>query len=189
MLGSGYLSTGQEDAEAGTLEEYVIVLSFELYDRSSWRVGLLQCSHLLKGARQVRGQSQVVGRGEEATTSPVGLSYPKAKRQLERRWTRRSTTLPQRRIYRSRRKGCRCKSTNSRAMDLAAPWYRRGGTSMESSILCSHGGRAMVIKGAEEGRRAEAKKLHNTDVDGLLIKMAESKGLRVDAGVLDQGTK
>ncbi|RRT37749.1 hypothetical protein B296_00032989 [Ensete ventricosum] len=29
-LGSGYLSTGQEDAEADTLEEYVIVLSFEL---------------------------------------------------------------------------------------------------------------------------------------------------------------
>ncbi|RWW88036.1 hypothetical protein BHE74_00003099, partial [Ensete ventricosum] len=29
-LGSGYLSTGQEDVEAGTLEEYVIVLSFEL---------------------------------------------------------------------------------------------------------------------------------------------------------------
>ncbi|RWV95378.1 hypothetical protein GW17_00041999 [Ensete ventricosum] len=29
------------------------------YDRSSWRVGLLQCSHSLKGARQVRGQSRV----------------------------------------------------------------------------------------------------------------------------------
>ncbi|RZS27619.1 hypothetical protein BHM03_00061128, partial [Ensete ventricosum] len=51
------------------------------YDRSSWRVGLLQCSHSLKGARQVRGQSRVVERGEEATTSPVGLSYPKAKHQ------------------------------------------------------------------------------------------------------------
>ncbi|RWV95111.1 hypothetical protein GW17_00042293 [Ensete ventricosum] len=102
------------------------------YDRSSWRVGLLQCSHSLKGARQVRGQSRnyyedivvskhVVERGEEATTSPVGLSYPKAKRRLERRWTRKSTTVPQRRIYRSRRKRCRCKSTDSRAMGLAAP--------------------------------------------------------------------
>ena len=29
-LGSEGLSTGQEDAEAGTLEEYVIVLPFEL---------------------------------------------------------------------------------------------------------------------------------------------------------------
>ncbi|RWV86875.1 hypothetical protein GW17_00051185 [Ensete ventricosum] len=49
------------------------------YDRSSWRVGLLQCSHSLKRARQVRGQSRVVERGEEATTSPVGLSSPKVK--------------------------------------------------------------------------------------------------------------
>ncbi|RRT34597.1 hypothetical protein B296_00036176 [Ensete ventricosum] len=29
---------------------------------------------------------------------------------------------------------------DSRAMGLAAPWYRRGGTSVESSIPCSHGG-------------------------------------------------
>ncbi|RWV90697.1 hypothetical protein GW17_00047079 [Ensete ventricosum] len=80
--------------------------------------------------------------------SPVGLSYPKVKHRLERRWTQRSTTVPQRRIYRSRTKGCRCKSTDSRAMGLAAPWYRRGGTSVESSIPCSHGGRALVVKGA-----------------------------------------
>ncbi|RRT34220.1 hypothetical protein B296_00046126 [Ensete ventricosum] len=144
---------------------------------------------------------QVVGRGEKVTTSPVWLSYPKAKRRLERRWTQRSTTVPQR-IYQSRRKGCRCKSTDSRAMDLAAPWYRRGGTFVESSIPCSHGGRAMVVKRGRGGgeckgklqvprqdRRVEAKKLHKTDVDGLLIKIAESDRLRIDAGVLDQGTK
>ncbi|RWW55055.1 hypothetical protein BHE74_00038333 [Ensete ventricosum] len=39
------------------------------------------------------------------------------------------------------------------------------------------------------GRRAEAKELHKTGVDGLLIKIAECEGLWVDAGVLDQGTK
>ncbi|RRT32689.1 hypothetical protein B296_00047359 [Ensete ventricosum] len=38
-------------------------------------------------------------------------------------------------------------------------------------------------------RRAEAKELHKTDVDRLLIKIVESEGLRVDAGVLDQGMK
>ncbi|RRT50941.1 hypothetical protein B296_00024481 [Ensete ventricosum] len=43
--------------------------------------------------------------------SPVRLSYPKAKRRLKR-WTWRSTKVPQRRIYRSRRKGCRCKPSN-----------------------------------------------------------------------------
>ncbi|RWV81900.1 hypothetical protein GW17_00056642 [Ensete ventricosum] len=59
-----------------------------------------------------------------------------------------------------------------------------GGTSMESSIPCSHGERALV-----EGGRAEAKELHKTSIDGLLIKIVESEGLQVDAGVLDQGTK
>ncbi|RWW47403.1 hypothetical protein BHE74_00046626 [Ensete ventricosum] len=37
---------------------------------------------------------QEVERGEEATTSPEGLSYPKSKHWLERRWTRRSVTVP-----------------------------------------------------------------------------------------------
>ncbi|RWW64653.1 hypothetical protein BHE74_00028091 [Ensete ventricosum] len=40
-----------------------------------------------------------------------------------------------------------------------------------------------------QDRRAEAKELHKIDVDGLLIKIAQSEGLRVDAGMLDQGTK
>ncbi|KAJ8512078.1 hypothetical protein OPV22_002512 [Ensete ventricosum] len=144
---------------------------------------------------------QVVGKGEEATTSPVGLSYPKAKRRLERRWTRRSTTVPQRRIYRSRRKGCRCKSTDSSAMGLAAPWYCSGGTFVESSIPCSHGGRALVAKGAKEVENAKANSKYQDRAEGQrprnfirpmskgFIKIAESEGLQVDAGVLDQGTK
>ncbi|RZR88106.1 hypothetical protein BHM03_00015627 [Ensete ventricosum] len=75
-----------------------------------------------------------------------------------------------------------------------------GGTSVESLIPCSHRGRALVVKGAEEVENAEAnskyqdraegaKELHKTGVDGLLIKIAKSEGLRVDAGVLDQGTE
>ncbi|RWW15545.1 hypothetical protein GW17_00020620 [Ensete ventricosum] len=42
---------------------------------------------------------------------------------------------------------------------------------------------------SRQGGRAEAKELHKTDVDGLLIKIAESKGLWVDADVFDQGTE
>ncbi|RWW80961.1 hypothetical protein BHE74_00010672 [Ensete ventricosum] len=49
-----------------------------------------------------------------------------------------------------------CEATDSRAMGLVAPWYRRGRTSVELSILCSHGGRALVVKGAEEVKNAEA---------------------------------
>ncbi|RRT46705.1 hypothetical protein B296_00031557 [Ensete ventricosum] len=129
---------------ASTSESHRRDLIIQRYDQSDWRVGLLQCSHSLKGARQIRGQGrencsenievlkQVVERDEEATMSPEGLSYPRAKRRLERRWTRMSTTVPQRRIYRLRRKGRRCKATDSRAMGSATPWYRKGGTSKDT---------------------------------------------------------
>ncbi|RWW45603.1 hypothetical protein BHE74_00048539 [Ensete ventricosum] len=90
---------------ASTSESHGGDLIIQRYDWNGRRVGLLQCSHSLKGAKQVRGQGRVVERGEETTTSPVGLSYPKAKRRLEERWTWRNTTVLQRRIYRSRRKG------------------------------------------------------------------------------------
>ncbi|RWW35583.1 hypothetical protein BHE74_00059475 [Ensete ventricosum] len=109
---------------------------------------------------------QVVERGEEATTSPVGLSYPKVKHRLERGWTRRSTTVPQRWIYRSLRKGCRCKVTNSRAMGLTAPWYRRGRTFVESSIPCSYGGRALVVKGTQEVENTEANSKYQDRTEG-----------------------
>ncbi|RRT56446.1 hypothetical protein B296_00035488 [Ensete ventricosum] len=106
---------------------------------------------------------QVVERGEEATTSPEGLSYPKEKRQLERRWTRRSATVLQRRIYQSRRKGRRCTITDSRVM----AWQRRrGGTSMESSIPCSHEGRALVVKGAEEAENTKANSKYQDKAEG-----------------------
>ncbi|RWW16448.1 hypothetical protein GW17_00019670 [Ensete ventricosum] len=109
---------------------------------------------------------QVVERGKEATMSPEGLSYPKAKRQTERRWTRRSVIVSQRRIYRSRRKGRRCKTTDNRAMSFIAPWYRRCETSVESSIPCSQGGRALVVKGAEEVENAEANSKYQDKAEG-----------------------
>ncbi|RRT76219.1 hypothetical protein B296_00004831 [Ensete ventricosum] len=141
---------------ASTSESYGGDLIIQRSDWSAWKVRPLQCSHSLKRARQVRGQGRVVERGEEAMMRLVGLSYPKAKRRLKRRWTRRSATVPQRRIYRSRRKGYRCKATDSRAMGLAASWYRRDETFVESLIPCSHGGRALIVKGAEEVENAEA---------------------------------
>ncbi|RWV91370.1 hypothetical protein GW17_00046346 [Ensete ventricosum] len=41
-------------------------------------------------------------------------------------------------------------------MGLATPLYRRGGTSVGSLIPCSHGGRALIMKEAEEAENAEA---------------------------------
>ncbi|RZS05347.1 hypothetical protein BHM03_00035845 [Ensete ventricosum] len=61
-------------------------------------------------------------KGQGSDDESNGAQLPKkAKHRLERRWTRSSTTVPQRRIYRSRRKGCKCKATDSRAMGLVAP--------------------------------------------------------------------
>ncbi|RRT48646.1 hypothetical protein B296_00037529 [Ensete ventricosum] len=48
-----------------------------------------------------------------------------------------------------------CRATDCRPMGLAAPWCHRGGTSMESSIPCSHGERALVVKGVEEVENAK----------------------------------
>ncbi|RZR82135.1 hypothetical protein BHM03_00008488 [Ensete ventricosum] len=60
----------------------------------------------------------------------------------------------------------RCKALDSRAMGLAAPWYCRGETSVESSISCSQGGRALVVKGAEEVENAKANSKYQDSAEG-----------------------
>ncbi|RZS23855.1 hypothetical protein BHM03_00056855 [Ensete ventricosum] len=60
----------------------------------------------------------------------------------------------------------RYKATDSRAMGLAAPWYRRGETSVESSIPCFHGGRALVVKGAGEVENAKANSKYQDRAEG-----------------------
>ncbi|RWW49614.1 hypothetical protein BHE74_00044191 [Ensete ventricosum] len=73
-------------------------------------------------------------------------------------------------------KRCRCKATNSRAMGLAVPWYHRGETSVESSIPCSHGGRALVMKGAEEVDNTEVNsKYHDKMRDFGLMQECSTK--------------
>ncbi|RRT54038.1 hypothetical protein B296_00046593, partial [Ensete ventricosum] len=57
------------------------------------------------------------------------------------------------------------------------------------------GGRTLVVKGAEEVENAKANSKYQDKAEGqrprnfIRPKIAESEGLRVDAGVLDQGTK
>ncbi|RWV90958.1 hypothetical protein GW17_00046796 [Ensete ventricosum] len=106
------------------------------------------------------------GRGSDDESS--GAQLPKSKASVRRRWTRRSITVTLRQIYRLRTKGCRCKATDSRAMGLATPWYRRGGTSIESSIPCSHGGRALVVKEAEEVENTKANSKYQDRAEGQM---------------------
>ncbi|RRT48847.1 hypothetical protein B296_00040814 [Ensete ventricosum] len=57
-------------------------------------------------------------------------------------------------------------ATDSRVMGSAVPWYYRDGTSVELSIPCSHGGRALVIIGAEEVENAEANFQYHDRAEG-----------------------
>ncbi|RWV94279.1 hypothetical protein GW17_00043202 [Ensete ventricosum] len=59
-----------------------------------------------------------------------------------------------------------CKATDSRAMGLAALWYHRGGASVESSISCSQGGRALVVKGAKEVENAKTNSKYQDSAKG-----------------------
>ncbi|RWW08607.1 hypothetical protein GW17_00027941 [Ensete ventricosum] len=63
----------------------------------------------------------------------------------------------------------RCKATNSNAIGLVAPW-RRGETSVESSIPCSHRGRALVVKGAEEVKNTEANSKYQDKAEGYRLR-------------------
>ncbi|RRT75061.1 hypothetical protein B296_00011634 [Ensete ventricosum] len=60
----------------------------------------------------------------------------------------------------------RCKAMDSSAMGLATPLYRRGGTFVGSLIPCSHGGRALVMKEAEEAENAEANSKYQDKAQG-----------------------
>ncbi|RRT46348.1 hypothetical protein B296_00042221 [Ensete ventricosum] len=104
---------------ASTSESHGGDLIIQRYDRSDWRVGLLQYLYSLKGARcleNIEVLNQVVERGEEATTSPEGLSDPKVKHRLKRRWTRKSAIVLLRHIYRSQRRDA---DTRQR---IVGPW-------------------------------------------------------------------
>ncbi|RWW09546.1 hypothetical protein GW17_00026964 [Ensete ventricosum] len=65
------------------------------------------------------------------------------------------------------------------AMGLAAPWYRRGVTFVESSIPCSHGRRALVVKGVEEMENAELNSKYQDKAVEYLLHRANSKKSKI----------
>ncbi|RRT33003.1 hypothetical protein B296_00044975 [Ensete ventricosum] len=60
----------------------------------------------------------------------------------------------------------KCKTTDSRAIGLVAPCYRRGETFVEPSIFCSHGERALVVKGVEEVENVEVNSKYQDRTEG-----------------------
>ncbi|RWW30604.1 hypothetical protein GW17_00004814 [Ensete ventricosum] len=62
----------------------------------------------------------------------------------------------------------KCKTTNSSVMGLVTLWYPRDKTSVESSLPCSYGGRALVVKGAEE--------VENTEINSNITTILKGKG-------------
>ncbi|RWW36033.1 hypothetical protein BHE74_00058972 [Ensete ventricosum] len=63
-------------------------------------------------------------------------------------------------------KGRRYKAIDSTVMSLAAPWYRKSRTSVESLIPCSYRGRALVVKGVEDLENAEANSKYQDKAEG-----------------------
>ncbi|RWW79634.1 hypothetical protein BHE74_00012068 [Ensete ventricosum] len=59
-----------------------------------------------------------------------------------------------------------CKATDNSVMGLTTSWYRRGETSVESSIPCSHERRVLVVKGAEEVENVEANSKYQHKAEG-----------------------
>ncbi|RWW02237.1 hypothetical protein GW17_00034683 [Ensete ventricosum] len=137
------------------------------------------------------------GSGDESS----GAQLPKSKASIRKEVDSEEHHSAAERIYRSRRNGCRCKATDSKAW----AWQHHGTQkrdfrgvidplfSWKESIGRKRSRGSGEYKGKlqvpRQGGRAEAQELHKTGVDGLLIKIAESERLRVDKGVLDQGTK
>ncbi|RWW51863.1 hypothetical protein BHE74_00041753 [Ensete ventricosum] len=65
-----------------------------------------------------------------------------------------------------KKKGCRCEAMENSIMGMVAPWYHRGGTSVESLIPCSHRGRALVVKRTEEVENTKANFKYQDKADG-----------------------
>ncbi|RRT65960.1 hypothetical protein B296_00009282 [Ensete ventricosum] len=122
---------------ASTSESHGRDLIIQRYDRSDWRVRLLQCLYSLKETRQVRGQGRNCWENKDV--------------------------LKQRRDFRG--------VINSLLSWRESVGRKRGRGGGECK------GKLQVPR---QAGRAEAKKLHKTDVDRLLIKIAESGRLRVD---------
>ncbi|RWW81405.1 hypothetical protein BHE74_00010203 [Ensete ventricosum] len=114
------------------------------------------------GRRSVRGHPKA----QDPDNGALNLAKWSKEARKRRRGRRGSATQKVKCRLERIAKGYRCKATDSRAMDLAAPWYRRGGTSVESSIPCSHGGRALVVKGAEDVENAEANSKYQDRTEG-----------------------
>ncbi|RWW48523.1 hypothetical protein BHE74_00045393 [Ensete ventricosum] len=151
-----------------TLDKLIIFVCFSI----DWRVGLLQCSHSLKGARQVRGQGRVVKKGEEATTSPEGLNYPKSKVSIRKEVDskeRHSAAEADLSIV----KGPRYKATDSRVVGLAAPCMANQSSTTQqqqrraagSQEVCCSQSRRLKIK--QKARRCSVYSGFDEDVEGI----------------------
>ncbi|RRT58270.1 hypothetical protein B296_00021509 [Ensete ventricosum] len=61
-------------------------------------------------------------------------------------------------------------ATDNSSMGMAAPWYRKSETSVESSIPCSHGGRVLVVKGVKKVENAEVNSKYKDKAEGQRLK-------------------
>ncbi|RRT67201.1 hypothetical protein B296_00002702 [Ensete ventricosum] len=128
---------------------------------------VIQLTKVKLGSEGLMGQEDIEAAAGELDYSSAyirlresGMSEDKVE------WTQRSAIVPQRRIYRSRRMGRRCKATDCSEWAWQRHGTRKGETSMESSIPCSHEGRALVVKGTEEMENAKVNSKYQDKAKG-----------------------
>ncbi|RRT83360.1 hypothetical protein B296_00017838 [Ensete ventricosum] len=178
-LGLESLSTVQEDAEVGTLEEYATVLLFECMIRAtgeldcfSAHIRLREPSKSEDKADQKEGGHGGVPQCRRGGSTDREERDADAKSRIVGQWAWQSAMVPQRRDFHG-------------VIDPLLEWME--------SISCERGRGGEEWRGKlqvpGQGKKAEKKKLHKTGINGILIKIAESGELRVNARVLDQGMK
>ncbi|RRT80929.1 hypothetical protein B296_00017157, partial [Ensete ventricosum] len=191
-LGLEGLSTRQEDAEVSTLEEYAthnLALEKSLgyqhmgavYHREKISSASTSESHkgdlIIQRIESARAlQQDGGGHGWELqsvfpSTKENCLKNTEALKQAVERGEEVTTSLDSATQKQSVGQkgggpGRRCKVTDSRAMGLATTCYCKSGTSVKSSIPCYHGGRALVVKGAEEVENAKANSKYQDKTEG-----------------------
>ncbi|RRT73869.1 hypothetical protein B296_00014007 [Ensete ventricosum] len=134
-------------------------LIIQRYDWSGWRAGLPRCSHSLREPSKSEDKFEYVNVAtKEAKENIIGDEPYNKKVDVMHESCSLSTDHDERDVD--------AKQQIVGPWLGKAPWYRRGGTSVESSIPCSYRWRALVMKGAEEVENTEANSKYYDKAEG-----------------------
>ncbi|RWW13113.1 hypothetical protein GW17_00023191 [Ensete ventricosum] len=150
------LSTGQEDAEASTLEEYATVLPFELSRRKRYTTEIVLVEDRAAGELDCFSAHIRLREPEKSEDKTEGAQLPKSKasvkKEVEECHRGGSTNREERNVDARQR--------------ILGPWAWQHHATVEVGLPCSYGGRALIVKGIEEVENAEANSKYQDKAEG-----------------------